>query len=123
MGAKILLVDDDPDITSLIAGELQGNGYEVTVCDSGEEVIPNLLAVKPDLLITDVMLPGVDGYSLLTRIGDDERLKNLPVIVMSALTTSRGMFETLPQVRSFFPKPFSPDEFLAAVKEALAGKA
>jgi two-component system, OmpR family, response regulator MtrA len=122
MGAKILLVDDDPDITSLLGGELESLGYEVTVCDNGEEVLPALRAFKPDLLITDVMLPGVDGYSLLNRIANEETLQNLPVIVMSALSTSRSMFETLPQVKAFFAKPFHPVDFLDAVKQAVAGR-
>lgn len=120
MGAKVLLVDDDPDIASLLQGELEKAGYEVKLCDCGDEVLGALHSFKPAILITDVMLPGIDGYSLISHIGDDEQLKDLPIIVMSALTTSRSMFETIPQVKAFFSKPFNPDDFLEAVKSALA---
>jgi len=120
MGAKILLVDDDPDISSLLQGQLEQAGYLVKLCDAGDEVLGALHSYKPDLLITDVMLPGIDGYSLISHMGDDEELRTLPIIVMSALTTSRSMFETLPQVKAFFSKPFSAEDFLEAVKAALA---
>ncbi len=122
MGEKILLVDDDPDLASLLKGELERAGYLVKLCDGGEEVFASLIDFKPDLLITDVMLPGIDGYSLITHISDDETLRALPIIVMSALTTSRSMFENFPQVKAFFAKPFSAEDFLAAVKNALAKK-
>ena len=122
MGAKILLVDDDPDISSLLQGELETKGYEVKVCDSGEEVLGTLQAYRPDLLIMDVMLPGVDGYSLTNNIGDSEALRNIPIIIMSALSTSRSMFEPIPQVHAFFSKPFSPEEFMESVAAALAKK-
>ncbi|HNW45104.1 MAG TPA: response regulator [Elusimicrobiales bacterium] len=120
MGEKILLVDDDPDMASLLQSELENAGYLVKICEAGDEVLGCLHEYKPAILITDVMLPGIDGYSLISHMSDDEVLRDMPVIVMSALTTSRSMFESLPQVKAFFPKPFSPDEFLGAVKSALA---
>jgi len=120
MGAKVLLVDDDPDIASLLKDELEEAGYEVKLCDVGDEVLGVLHSFKPALLVTDVMLPGIDGYSLITHMADDKQLRDLPIIVMSALTTSRSMFETIPQVKAFFSKPFNTDEFLEAVKSALA---
>ena len=120
MGAKILIVDDDPDISGLIQGELVKLGYEVSTLDGGEEVMGALRSGRPDLLIMDVMLPGVDGYSLTNSIADDPALRDIPVIIMSALSTSRVMFETLKPVHAFFSKPFSTEELLAAVKSALA---
>lgn len=119
MGAKILLVDDDSDLGALLLSELEKSGYQVQLCDAGDAVPGCLRTYKPDLLITDVMLPGIDGYSLITGMADDPELQELPVIVMSALTTSRSMFETIPQVKAFFSKPFSTAEFLEAVKAAL----
>jgi len=122
MAQKILLVDDDQDINSLIQGELERLGYEVKSLDGGEEVLGTMRSYKPDLLIMDVMLPGVDGYSLTNNIAEDEDLKDIPVIIMSALSTSRVMFEPLKQVHAFFSKPFSTEEFMASVKTALAKK-
>lgn len=122
MGEKILLVDDDLDISSLLQSELEARGYQVRVCDGGDEVMGALRSYKPDLLIMDVMLPGVDGYSLTNQIREDQELSRLPLIIMSALTTSRNMFETIPQVAAFFAKPFATEDFMEAVKSALANK-
>jgi len=121
-GGKILSVDDDPDITNLLQGELEKQGYQVKVCDGGEEVIAVMRSFMPELLIMDVMLPGIDGYSLTNQIGEDPELCGIPLIIMSALTTSRSMFETMPRVAAFFSKPFSNEDFIEAVKNALAKK-
>jgi DNA-binding response OmpR family regulator len=120
MAQKILLVDDDQDISNLIKGELERSGYQVQTLDGGEEVLGVMHAYKPDLLIMDVMLPGIDGYSLTNNIAEEDDLKDIPVIIMSALSTSRVMFEPLRQVYAFFSKPFSTEEFMATVKAALA---
>lgn len=122
MGERILLVDDDPEITTLLQGELEKQGYQVKICDGGDEVIAAMRSFKPGLLIMDVMLPGIDGYSLTNHIGEDPELCGIPLIIMSALTTSRSMFETMPRVAAFFSKPFSNEEFMEAVKSALTPK-
>jgi len=122
MGKKILVVDDDPDIASLLQSTLEYAGYEIRLYEGGEDVLVCLNEYKPDLLITDVMLPGIDGYSLVTLLADDEILRNLPVIILSALTPSRNMFGNIPQVKAFLPKPFKAEDLAAAVKSALAGK-
>ncbi|MEI7530081.1 MAG: response regulator transcription factor [Elusimicrobiota bacterium] len=120
MGAKILIVDDDPEMASLIQTTLEQSGYNISICDDGEDVMVSLNAFNPDLLITDIMLPGMDGYSLVTLLADDEKLSKLPIIVLSALTPSRSMFETFPQVKAFLGKPFKAEELTAAVKATLA---
>ena len=122
MGEKLLLVDDDPDIGTLMKEELERAGYEVRLCDAGDEVIGVMLSYKPALLIMDVMLPGVDGYSLTNTIAEDPELSKIPIVIMSALSTSRAMFENLPQVAAFFSKPFSTEEFLETIKTTLAKK-
>ncbi len=119
---KILLVDDDLELSRLLQEALEGVGCSVKLCDNGAEVLNMLHADKPDLLVMDVMLPGLDGYSLAHRIVDDPDLNDLPLIVMSALTTSKCMFETIPQVSAFFSKPFEAAELIEAIKTTLAKK-
>ena len=122
MGNKILVVDDDPEISSLVQYTLESLGHQVKVCDNGREVIDTLRSYKPELLVLDVMLPGIDGYSLATQISEDPDLSTMPIIVLSALEPSRTMFQRFSQVAAFMTKPFNTDDLLEAVKTALAKK-
>jgi len=119
MGNKILLVDDDPEILSLVQYALESMGHQVQVCDNGREVIDALHTYKPELLLLDVMLPGIDGYSLANQISEDATTKEIPIIVLSALEPSRTMFQKFPQVSTFLTKPFNTDDLMEAVKTAL----
>jgi DNA-binding response OmpR family regulator len=120
--AKILAVDDDPEISSLVQYTLESLGHEVKVCDNGRDVMDTLKSFKPQLLILDVMLPGIDGYSLTNQITEDAETQNIPIIVLSALEPSRTMFQRFTQVAAFMTKPFNTDDFMEAVKTALAPK-
>jgi len=122
MGNKILLVEDDPDLSGLLLETLKSSGYQVELCESGREALAALRSYDPDLLLMDVMLPGLDGHSLAADISNDGKFNKLPIIVMSALTNSRCMFEGLPQVAAFFPKPFNTEDLIEAIKTALAEK-
>jgi len=121
--AKILAVDDDPEISSLVQYALESLGHEVKVCDNGRDVMDALKSFKPELLILDVMLPGVDGYSLTNQIAEDPATQGIPIIVLSALEPSRTMFQRFSQVSAFMTKPFNTDDFLEAVKTALPPQA
>ena len=116
------MVDDDFELSALLQEKLESLGYEVKLCEGGKEVPGILRSYKPDLLLMDVMLPGLDGYSLATHIANDAELKALPVVVMSALTTSRCMFENFSQIIAFFSKPFDTEELVETIKTALAKK-
>jgi len=116
MGNKILVVDDDPEISSLVQYTLEAMGHTVRVCDNGREVLDTLRSYKPELLVLDVMLPGIDGYSLASQIADDADLKEMPIIVLSAL------FQRFSQVAAFLTKPFNTDDLTEAIKTALVKK-
>ncbi|MEI7481559.1 MAG: response regulator [Elusimicrobiota bacterium] len=122
MGNKILIVDDDAEISSLVQCTLESMDHQVRVCDNGREVMDTLRSYKPDLLILDVMLPGIDGYSLTNLITEDTDTKKLPIIVLSALEPSRAMFQRFSQVAAFLTKPFNTDDLMEAVKTALTNK-
>jgi CheY-like chemotaxis protein len=120
--AKILVVDDDPEISSLVQYTLESMGHNVKVCDNGRDVIDSIKEFKPDLMVMDVMLPGIDGYSLTTKISEDPDMMKIPIIVLSALEPSRSMFSKFSQVSAFLTKPFNTDDFLEAIKNAIASK-
>ena len=122
MGNKILVVDDDPEISSLVEYTLESLGHTVKVCDNGREVLDTLRSFKPDMMVLDVMLPGIDGYSLASQISEDPELNKMPIVVLSALEPSRTMFQRFSQVAAFLTKPFNTDDLMEAVKSALAKK-
>ncbi|MBI5743399.1 MAG: response regulator [Elusimicrobia bacterium] len=122
MGEKLLVVDDDPEILRVMQDVLEAAGYQVRTCDSGRCVIDALKEFKPGLLLLDVMLPGVDGYTLALKITEDEATRDLPIIVLSGLEPSQAMFQRFKQVAAFIPKPFFPQELLEAVRKALLPK-
>ena len=124
MGKKILIVDDEPEITTVLQGSLEPLGYQVQICASGRDVMAALRSYKPDLVIMDVMLPGVDGYTLVSKIldGDDAEINNLPIIMISGLETSRCMFDRFTQVAAFFTKPFNISDLVGTVAAVFAKK-
>ena len=122
MGNKILVVDDDPEISSLVQYTLESLGHQVKVCDNGREVLDVLHSYKPELLVLDVMLPGMDGYSLTAQIAEDAELNKMPIIVLSALEPSRTMFQRFSQVAGFLTKPFNTEDLTEAVKNGLIKK-
>jgi len=123
MGGKILVVDDDLEILRILQDALRAAGHEVRVCDNGGCVEKELKDFKPDLLLLDVMLPGIDGYTLALKITEDPATRDLPIVVLSGLEPSEGMFQRFPQVAAFLTKPFNPKQLLEAVSKALTPKA
>ena len=116
--AEILLVDDDPDLLQLIALRLSSAGYRVSTAASSEEALGKLAARRPDVVITDLRMDGMDGLALFDRIRSDA--PSLPVILLTAHgtvpdavdATQRGIF-------AFLTKPFDGHELLAQVGRAL----
>jgi len=123
MSKKILAIDDEPEMLNLIKLALARGGYEVVTCDSGGKAWDAILEHKPALILLDVMLPGIDGYSLAVKISQDEAMKAIPVIVMTALEPSRALFKKFAQVVGFMTKPFKPDELLNQVQAAIGKSA
>lgn len=122
MGEKILVVDDDPEIQLALRGPLEEAGYSVRVCGNGNEVIPALLDFRPALLVLDVMLPGVDGYSLVMKLSEDESFRTLPIVVLSGLGPSEALLRAFEQVKDFIGKPFDPKSLVETVSRALAAR-
>ncbi|MFA6092308.1 MAG: response regulator [Elusimicrobiota bacterium] len=119
MPKKVLVIDDEPEMLNLIRFTLEQGGYEVVTCDNGRHAWNAILQNKPDMLVLDVMLPGIDGYSLQIKISQDDLTKSIPIIVLTALEPSKTLFKKFPQVAGFMTKPFNTDELLAKVVETI----
>jgi DNA-binding NarL/FixJ family response regulator len=121
MSGQLLLVDDEPGVRVSVKEYLQEvGGFDVQVASNADEAWQMLQKKTPDLVISDIMMPQVDGYQFLKRLRDDPRFKALPVIFL----TARGMTTDRIQgyhagVDAYLPKPFDPDELVAIVENLL----
>ena len=82
---KILIVEDDEFLRSLTAKRLEKEGYQIEVAVDGENAISTIDVYRPDLILLDLLLPGLDGFEVLKKIKANETLKTIPVIVFSNL--------------------------------------
>ena len=119
MKKRILIVEDEVAIIDLLRLVLEREGYEVHSCVSGRDAISTMKEVHPHLVLLDVMLPGLDGASIMRIIHEDEDLASTPVIVTSALRESEHLFTPFPQVKAFCSKPFALKELVEKVKHAV----
>jgi DNA-binding NarL/FixJ family response regulator len=120
MSAQLLLVDDEPGLREAVKDYLQESGFGVQVASNAREGWELMQQNTPDLVISDIMMPQVDGYQFLKQLRDDPRFKALPVIFL----TAKGMTGDRIQgyqagVDAYLPKPFDPDELIAIVENLL----
>jgi len=114
---KILVIDDEPSILNLVGAYLKPEGYEVYTAADGNAGLKAARAFKPDLIILDLMLPGMDGIELLTRL---RRESDVYVIMLTARTDETDKIVGLSVgADDYVTKPFSPRELTARVKAAL----
>jgi CheY-like chemotaxis protein len=84
---KILVVDDDPKALILMEAVLESHGYDVVLINDGGRVIQTAKEEKPELILLDIMMPVFDGYTILDKIKKDETIKNIPVVMVTALVS------------------------------------
>jgi two-component system alkaline phosphatase synthesis response regulator PhoP len=115
--AKVLVIDDEPSIVNLITAYLKPEGYEVVTASDGPAGLKSARAFKPDLILLDVMLPGMDGIEILTRL---RRESDVYVIMLTAKTEETDKVVGLTVgADDYVTKPFSPRELVARIKAAL----
>lgn len=116
---KILIVEDDADINRLLCRILEKAGYEVTSAYSGTEAQLRLTMEIPDLIILDLMLPGISGEEVIGKIRKDLNLQ-MPIIILSAKASLVNKVETMTMgADDYITKPFEPEEVLVRVLAAL----
>lgn len=120
MKEKILVVDDEKDILELIDYNLTKNGYRVKTASSGEEALDLVKENDYDLIILDLMLPGVDGFDITKIIKADKQKAGIPIVMVTAKADEADKVAGLEiGADHYVTKPFSPRELLAIVKATL----
>ena len=120
MPGQLLLVDDEPGLREAVQAYLEDSGFTVAVASNANEGLALARQTLPDLVITDIMMPQVDGYQFLKQLRDDPQFKTLPVVFL----TARGMTSDRIQgynagADAYLSKPFDPDELVAIVTNLL----
>jgi DNA-binding response OmpR family regulator len=113
----VLLIDDDESIRKLVSIALQRAGYEVTLAEDGQEGLVRLAESVPDLVVSDVNMPGLDGFSLLKHLRSDPSTSSLPVIMLTAKSSVEEIVEGLQLgADDYLAKPFAMTELVARVQ-------
>lgn len=120
MGNRILVIDDEIHILELLSYNLKKEGYDVITAETGEEGLEYLHKEKTDLLILDLMLPGMNGMEVLNQMREDEALRQIPVIMLTAKQDEKSKIEGLELgADDYLSKPFSIKELIARVRSLL----
>jgi DNA-binding response OmpR family regulator len=120
VAAQVLIVDDDPDIVTAIQVNLELDGYGVHVAHNGSEAIEIARQVRPDVVLLDVVMPGVDGYEVLHALQGDPRTRQCKVVFLTARSSpGADVRRGTEGVVDYIVKPFAPADLLARVRAAL----
>lgn len=117
---RILVVDDEPDILELVQYNLLKDNYDVVGVESGEEALVQVRATPPDLIILDLMLPGVDGLEVCRTLKRDTRAAAIPIVMLTARGEEADIVAGLELgADDYLTKPFSPRVLLARIRAVL----
>ena len=120
MGTKILVADDSPTVRHLIVKFLDGEGYDVVTTSDSANVVDLIGEINPDLVISDIMMPGMDGYTFLRHIRKEKTKESLPVIIMSTKKKEdmQDLFVSY-GITGYLQKPFEKQELVSLIEKAL----
>ena len=117
---NVLVVDDERDILELVKYNLDKEGYRVTVVASGEDALAATRAKMPDLIVLDLMLPGVDGLEVCRRLKSDAKTRAIPIVMLTAKGSEADVVAGLELGASdYVTKPFSPRVLTARIRAVL----
>lgn len=120
---KILIIEDESIIIKSVSYFLINAGYEVIFALSPQEGLQKAFEEQPDLILLDIVMPGLNGYQVLAQLKKDERTARIPVIILSALSREADILEGLDRgAADYLTKPFSPEILLSKIKKVLASE-
>ena len=119
---KILVVDDEQQLALALKIRLQSRGYQVTAVNDGRQALDAIDADPPDLIILDVLMPVMDGYSCLREINSRYGRAKIPVIILTARDRMKDLFE-LEGIEDYIIKPFDHEDLLLRIERAFKRRA
>ena len=120
MPKRLLIVDDEPNLLRALEAFLTAEGFEVTTARSGPDALVKLAQSVPDLIISDIRMPGMSGYELARQLRDSSRTALVPIVFLTAKGESDDRIEGFRAgVDAYFTKPFIPNELLALIHNIL----
>lgn len=116
----VLLVEDSPVQQEMISGLLKDNGWQVIVAGDGLEAFEQIQKSSPDLIVLDIVMPGMNGYEICRRIKADPNLKNVPVVMCSSKGEEFDRYWGMKQgADAYIAKPFQPVELVGTIRNLL----
>jgi DNA-binding NarL/FixJ family response regulator len=120
MKKRLLIVDDEPNLLRAVDAVLRSEGFETATARSGREALSSVAQNIPDLIVSDVRMPGMDGYTLARRLRSSPSYALIPIVFLSAKDEARDRIEGFRSgVDVYLTKPFEPDELVAVIKNIL----
>ncbi len=118
---KVLVVDDSPMVLEMVSAHLKQYGIEVTEANNGAEAVEKLKALTPDLVVTDVVMPQMNGYELCRWIKNNASTKNVPVIMCTTKSEEFDKYWGMKQgADAYLTKPYHPPELIKTIKQLLS---
>lgn len=118
MAKKILMADDEPEFVELVKFRLESNGYDVVTASNGKEAVEKAKTQNPDIILLDILMPDMDGYTALRELKGQDITKDIPVIIITAKTGMKDLF-AIDGIRDYLIKPFDDEDLLLRIKRAL----
>src|SRR5437763_6712108 len=118
--SRILIIEDDDVACELMKMALEKHGHYVTTANNGVQGYDTALFVKPDLIVTDIQLPGADGVHVVRRVRDTPSLENTPILITTAFGTGSATFALQLGANAYEPQPINSQSFLSTVNRLLA---
>lgn len=117
----ILIIEDDPNTVELMQFTLENAGYETAIAENGTKGLELAKQLRPDCILTDIMMPEMDGYTLNTHLKEDSLTREIPVIVSTARGKLYKLFgsEKNTFIDGYITKPFKPDELVSLIAKVL----
>ena len=124
---RVMIIDDEKDLVYLLKVILEKDGFEVMEAFDGKEAYEKLLTIVnkdelPEVILLDVMMPEMDGYTLQAKLQDNDKLNEIPIIILTAKGQMRDLFEMSSNVFAFAEKPFEPKNLVEMAKDAINSK-
>jgi DNA-binding response OmpR family regulator len=118
----ILIVDDEEDIRSVLSTRLERAGFRVSTAGTGMEALNHIRATAPDLMILDIMLPGIDGMAVCGMVKHDQRFSRIPVVMMTARSQPQVQRRSMKLgADAYINKPFKAEDLIETVRNLLKG--